>query len=242
MAKDTTPGSPSGDRSISPESTPPPGPHQPEEPQPPRLADRLFSRFTHEQLAYLFVLALYVAGMLLTALVIVEALTWGLLSSFGNIRMMGLVISFASAGLVASRIVAGRYGNQLAAHYLPRNLPHALAARNLMRAFDLTSSSELTAFVVLYKLRVYSTRTRLKADEARHLSCVLEPLFTRDMYLPMMRTYLIRAHRLWFDADEVNALIQAGQRRFQSLTPFGAAAPDLPPPDADPPGVSPARS
>lgn len=228
MAEDKTPARPSS-------GSPPP--HTPRKPEASGLAGRLFSRFTHEQLAYLFVLALYVAGMLLTALVIVEVLTWGLLSSFGNFRMMGLVISFASAGLVASRLVAGRYGNQLAAHYLPRNLSHAVAARSLMRAFGLASVSELTAFVVLCKLRVYSTRIKVKADEARNLPCVLEPLFTRDMYLPMMRTYLVRAHRLWFDADEVNALIDAGQRRFQAVTPFGFA-PDIPPPNTAPPGSS----
>lgn len=231
MAEDNTPEPPSGG---------PPAPPTPRR-QGPGLAERLFNRFTHEQLAYFFVLALYVAGMLLTALVIVEVLTWGLLSSFGNFRMMGLVISFASAGLVVSRIVAGRYGNQLAAHYLPRTLPHAVAARSLMRAFGLASANELTAFIVLCKLRVYSTRIKIKTDEARNLPCALEPLFTRDMYLPMMRTYLVRTHRLWFDADEVNALIDAGQRRFQAVTPF-VSAPDIPAPDTAPPGSAPLRS
>lgn len=195
----------------------------------PGFPARLFRRATHEQLAYLFVLALYVAGMLLTALVIVEALRWGLLARFGTFRMMGLVLSFASAGLVISRVAAGRYGNRIAAHYLPHRLPRALGVRRLMRGFDLASARELNAFVVLYKLRVYSTRTAHPEDVERDLPCVLEPLFTHDMYLPMMRAYLIRARRLWFDADEVDTLISAGKQRFDALAD---AAPPVGTPEA----------
>lgn len=201
-------------------SAPPPG-----DGAKPGFPARLFRRATHEQLAYLFVLALYVAGMLLTALVIVEALRWGLLSSFGTFRMMGLVVSFASIGLLVSRVAAGRYGNQIAAHYLPHRLPRALGVRRLMRGFDLASARELNAFIVLYKLHVYSTRASHPEDVERDMPCVLEPLFTHDMYLPMMRAYLIRARRLWFDADEVDFLVSAGKRRFDAL----AAHSDSPP-------------
>lgn len=191
----------------------------------PGFPARLFRRATHEQLAYLFVLALYVAGMLLTALVIVEALRWGLLSSFGTFRMMGLLVSFASIGLLVSRVAAGRYGNQIAAHYLPHRLSRALGVRRLMRGFELASARELNAFVVLYKLHVYSTRTAHPGDVERDLPCVHEPLFTHDMYLPMMRAYLIRARRLWFDADEVDALVSAGKQRFDALAALGDSPP-----------------
>ena len=76
--------------------------------------------FTHEKLARLFVMAMYAAGTLLTLLLAVEALRWGFLASFGRWRMLGLLFSFTSAGLLLSRLLAGRYGNRLAARLLPR--------------------------------------------------------------------------------------------------------------------------
>lgn len=75
--------------------------------------------FTHEKLARLFVMAMYAAGTLLTLLLAVEALRWGFLASFGRWRMLGLLFSFTSAGLLLSRLLAGRYGNRLAARLLP---------------------------------------------------------------------------------------------------------------------------
>ena len=172
---------------------------------------------SHERLAYFFVMGLYGAGIALTALLIIQVLTWGLLSSFGHFRMMGLLLSFASAGLLLSRLLAGRYGNRLASRYMPRVLPRAVSAQKLMRDFGIASPRELNAFLLLHKLRVYSSGTPTGADMADDLPCMLEPLFTHNMYLPMTRAFFIRARRLWFDAGEVDALIASEKRKILSL-------------------------
>ncbi len=200
-------------------------------PPAPTVWGHFFQRFSHETLAYVFVLGIFLSGVLLTALLIVQALTWGLLSSFGRARMVGLLISFASAGLVISRLLAGRYGNQLAAMYMPQTLPFAVSARVLMRDFGLGSAKELTAFLVWHKLRVYSARASRTAETAVDLACMLEPLFTHNMYLPMMRAYFLKTNRLWFDARAVNELIAREKERAANLRPFAEqATPPIPPP------------
>jgi hypothetical protein len=48
---------------------------------------------------------------------------------------------------------------------------------------------------------------------------MLEPLFTHNMYLPMMRAFFVRTRRLWFDVREVNALIAAEKSKMLALVP-----------------------
>jgi hypothetical protein len=186
-------------------------------PAPVHSGNRPSLRLSHERLASFFVMGLYIAGIVLTSLLIIQVLTWGLLSSFGHFRMMGLLLSFASVGLLLSRLAAGRYGNRLASRYMPRVLPKAVSARKLMRDFSLSSPKELNAFLLLHKLRVYSSGTPKNADTADDLPCMLEPLFTHNMYLPMTRAFFIRTHRLWFDAGEVETLIATEKQRILSL-------------------------
>lgn len=204
--------------------------------------------FSHEWLAWFFVMGLYIAGILITAFVVVKVLSWGLLASYGRVRMVGLLVSFAGVGFFASRIVAGRYGNRLASRWMPRELESAVSARLVMQLFGFTSGKELNAFILLNQLRVYSVVTppgevehgflpellagwSLKdvmdteievtggkfANTAHDLPCMLEPLFTHDMYLPMMRTWLVRTNRLWFDGDEIRELVDAGRERYQNM-------------------------
>lgn len=209
---------------------------------------------SHERLAWFLVMGLYVTGILLTSLVVVKVLTWGLLASYGRVRMVGLLVSFAGIGFFASRVIAGRYGNRLAAHWMPRTLDNAVSARLVMQKFGLRSGKELNAFILIGHLRVYSVavppgevargflpellagwslrdvmdteilHTEIEgttgkfANTAHDLPCMLEPLFTHDMYLPMMRTWLVRTNRLWFDGDEMREMVQAGRERYQDLT------------------------
>lgn len=175
------------------------------------------SRISHERLAYFFVLSLYIAGMLLVSLLIIQVVSWGLLSSFGTLRMLGLLLSLASTGFLISRLIAGHYGNRLAARLSPRVLDYAVSVRRLMGDFQLHNGKELKAFVSLHKLRVYSSRRGYSSDYARQFACTLEPLFTHDMYLPWERNLLIRHNRLWFNGQELEKLINKQQKLFASV-------------------------
>ncbi len=176
--------------------------------------------FTHEKLARLFVMTMYAAGTLLTLLLAVEALRWGFLASFGRWRMLGLLFSFASLGLLISRLLAGRYGNRLAARLLPRRLPRAVSARKVMEDFGLASIKDLCAFIQLYHLNAYSSRNAMKEDFSRDLDCLLEPLFLHNMYLPMTRAWLIKSGRLVFDADALEDMFEREKKRLDAMPSF----------------------
>ncbi|HJB66803.1 MAG TPA: hypothetical protein H9768_11080 [Candidatus Mailhella merdavium] len=176
--------------------------------------------FTHEKLARLFVMGMYAAGTLLTLLLVVEALRWGFLASFGRWRMIGLLFSFASAGLLISRLIAGRYGNRLAARLLPRRLPRAVSARRVMSDFGLVSIRDLCAFIQLYRLNAYSARKAMEGDFSHNLDCLLEPLFLHNMYLPMTRAWLVRSGRLVFDADALERMFEREKARLDALPSF----------------------
>lgn len=194
--------------------------------------------FTHEKLARLFVMTMYAAGVLLTLLLVVETLRWGFLASFGRWRMLGLLFSFASAGLLVSRLLAGRYGNRLAARLLPRRLPRAISARRVMADFGLASIKDLCAFIQLYRLNAYSSRSSLKDDFTRDLNCLLEPLFLHNMYLPMTRAWLVKSGRLVFDADALEVMFEREKARLDAMPSmanmFAETASSGPGPDVGP--------
>ena len=173
--------------------------------------------FTHEKLARLFVTAIYVTGTLLTLLAAVEALYRGFLSSFGRLRMFGLLLSFVSLGLLLSRLVAGRWGNRLAARLLPCRLDRAVSARRIMADLGLSSVEELCALIRLYHLSAYSAIKPLDKDFVRNLDCLLEPLFLHKMYLPMTRTWLVKSGRLIFDAEKLAQSLNSEKARLTEL-------------------------
>lgn len=172
---------------------------------------------SHERLAYFFVLILYIIGIILTAVLIVQVTSWGLVSSFSTWRLVGMLVSLASIGLLISRIIAGHYGNRLASRLSPRTLDYAVSVRRMMADFGLHNSKELNAFVIMHKMRVYSSRRAYSSDYARHFTCALEPLFTHDMYLPWERNMLIRNNRLWFNGQELENLTKSQRRLLDTL-------------------------
>ena len=164
---------------------------------------------SHERLAYFFVMSQYIVGIFLTAVLIIEVLSWDIMSRFSTFRLVGLLITISSFCLLFSRVIAGRYGNRIASHLSPRTLDYAVSVRRMMGDFGLHSSKELNSFIILNKLRVYSSRKAYSSDYARHFTCSLEPLFTHDMYLPLERNLLIRNNRLWFNGQELEELVKA---------------------------------